>query len=297
MQEPKYSGIFGDKGSAPRAVLADEIHLYALSHGANVGYALRRLLARAQFNSTDHSKPIAIGMSATLGRPELVWGSLCGRQEVIELTPSAAERRANAKGREYFYFVQPEVESRGKDIAGASTTIQSLMALAHGMRRRKGKDGGFRGLVFLDSIDKVRRLHSDYRDAEENKKLARYRTYLYGDDPGTGQPRTSCCQQPCSCARFRNGECWYFAANDPRQVTANGPYERDKNLKVGDWPVSFKSKREDGRHDAELRSNFFNVFSGSWLRRPGYGACLSALRADQPRKFCAAERPRRSGYR
>ena len=244
MQEPKYSRIFGDNGPAPRAVLADEIHLYALSHGANVGYALRRLLERAQLNSTDGRKPIAIGMSATLGRPELVWGGLCGRQEVIELTPSVTERRANAKGREYFYFVQPEVESRGKDIAGASTTIQSLMVLAHGMRRRKGKEGGFRGLVFLDSIDKVRRLHSDYRDAEESKKLARYRTFLYGDDPGTGQPRTSCCQQPWSCARFRNGECWYFAANDPRQVTANGPYERDRNLKVGDWPVSSKVKEK-----------------------------------------------------
>ena len=261
MQEPKYSRIFGDKGSAPRVVLADEIHLYALSHGANVGYALQRLLARAHLNSPDGRKPIAIGMSATLGRPELVWGNLCGRQEVLELGPSTAERRPNVRGREYFYFVQPEVESRGKDIAGASTTIQSLMVLAHGMRRRTGKEGGFRGLVFLDSIDKVRRLHSDYRDAEETKALARYRTYLYGDDPGTGEPRTACCQQPWSCSRFRNGECWYFAANDTRQVTARGPYEKEKHLKVGDWPVTSKGSEKT----ANMMRNSDLIFSTSSL--------------------------------
>ncbi len=240
MQEPRYSRIFGDAGMPPRLVLADEIHLYALTHGANVGYALQRLLARAHVNSADGRKPLAIGMSATLGRPDLIWGSLCGRKDVVQLDPASGERLPNRKGREYFYFVQPEVESRGKDIAGASTTIQSLMALAHGMRRRSGKDGGFRGLVFLDSIDKVRRLHGDYRDAEESKALARYRTYLYGDDPGTGEPRTECCGQPWSCARFRDGECWYFASNDPRQITAQGPYRRDKHLHVGKWPVTSK---------------------------------------------------------
>jgi ATP-dependent helicase YprA (DUF1998 family) len=261
MQEPKYSGIFGDTGAAPRVVLADEIHLYALSHGANVGYALQRLLARAHFNSPDGQKPIAIGMSATLGRPELVWGNLCGRKEVAELGPSTAERKPNVRGREYFYFVQPEIESRGKDIAGASTTIQSLMVLAHGMRRRTGKEGGFRGLVFLDSIDKVRRLHSDYSDAEETKALARYRTYLYGDDPGTGEPRTTCCQQPLSCSRFRNGECWYFAANDTHQATAQGPYEKERHLKVGEWPVTSKGSEKT----ANMMRNSDLIFSTSSL--------------------------------
>jgi hypothetical protein len=261
MQEPRYSRIFGDTGTPPRLVLADEIHLYALTHGANVGYALRRLLTRAHVNSADGRKPLAIGMSATLGRPDLVWGSLCGRKDVVQLDPSPSERSPNRRGREYFYFVQPEVESRGKDIAGASTTIQSLMVLAHGMRRRSGQDGGFRGLVFLDSIDKVRRLHGDYRDAEESKALARYRTYLYGDDPGTGEPRTECCGQPWSCARFRDGECWYFATNDPRQVTAQGPYRRDKHLHVGKWPVTSKGTEKT----AEMMRQSDIIFSTSSL--------------------------------
>jgi hypothetical protein len=261
MQEPRYSRIFGDKGAPPRVVLADEIHLYALTHGANVGYALRRLLTRAHVNTADGRMPIAIGMSATLGRPDLVWGSLCGRTDVVQLAPLASERKANPKGREYFYFVQPEVESRGKDVAGASTTIQSLMVLAHGMRRRTGKEGGFRGLVFLDSIDKVRRLHGDYRDAEESKSLARYRTYFYGDDPGTGEPRTECCGQPWSCARFRDGECWYFASNDLRQVTARGPYRRDKHLHVGKWPVTSKGTERT----AEMMRQSDIIFSTSSL--------------------------------
>src|SRR3546814_10154127 len=97
-------------------------------------------------------------MSATLGDPAEAWRRLVGRDEVFLLAPAANERTSNPRGREYFYFIQPEVESRGQDIAGASTTIQSLMCLSHGMRRRSGKEGGFRSLVFLDSIDKIRRL-------------------------------------------------------------------------------------------------------------------------------------------
>src|SRR3546814_18430703 len=88
------------------------------------------------------------------------------------------------------------VESRGQDIAGASTTIQSLMCLSHGMRRRSGKEGGFRSLVFLDSIDKIRRLHAAYDDAETQKKLATYRTGRYPEDPLNGAPRDVCCNKP-----------------------------------------------------------------------------------------------------
>src|SRR5690606_19330997 len=99
--------------------------------------------------------------------PARTWGRLAGRSDVLAVSARPEERRLNPRGREYFYFIQPEVESRGADVAGASTTIQSLMCLAHGMRRRTDEDGGFRSVVFLDSIDKVRRLHGDYADAEE----------------------------------------------------------------------------------------------------------------------------------
>ena len=236
---PAYGALFGDLApyQAPRAVLADEIHLYTHIHGAQVGYTLRRLLARSAANGPEQPSPLAIGMSATLGDPARVWGELSGRDPILELRPESEERLRNPRGREYFYFVQPEVESRGRDIAGASTSIQSLMCLAHGMRRRTGRDGGYRSIVFLDSIDKLKRLHGDYQDAEEAKGLAALRTRLYDDDPGASHPRRECCGQPATCDRFRAGECWYFAATDQDQVTARGRYRPGNTLAVADRPV------------------------------------------------------------
>jgi hypothetical protein len=235
----RYGALFGDlmNFGPPRAVLSDEVHLYTHIHGAQVGYVLRRLLARTAINGMDRQPVIAIGMSATLGDPARVWGELIGRTRVVELKPEASERQLNPRSREYFYFIQPEVESRGKDIAGASTTIQSLMCLTHGMRRRTGKDGGYRSIVFLDSIDKLKRLHGDYQDAEEGKRLASLRTRLFDDDPGANQPRRECCGQPATCDRFRNGECWFFAATDTRQVVAKGRYKPGTALAVTSSPI------------------------------------------------------------
>ena len=238
MQTPEYGRLFGDDAdfTAPRAVLADEIHLYSHVHGAQVGFALRRLATRAEFNGDDGNPMLAIGMSATLGDPARAWTRLIGRPTRL-LTPQPEEKTVNPRGREYFYFVQPEVESRGKDIAGASTTIQTLMCLAHGMRRRSGLQGGFRSLVFLDSIDKVRRLHADYGDAETHKKLAALRTREYPDDPITGQMRRECCGQPHGCDTFKEGECWWFAARDAAQTGAAGRRRPGAALSLAEQPV------------------------------------------------------------
>jgi hypothetical protein len=260
LQDPAYAAIFGNQNwPAPRAVLADEIHLYSGVHGAQVGYTLRRLLARIGHGSGRN--PLAIGMSATLGKPEAVWGGLVGRQHVHRVQPEAAEREFNPLGREYFYFVQPEVESRGKDIAGASTTIQTLMCLAHGMRRRTGTEGGFRALAFLDSIDKLKRLHGDFLDAEENKSLAALRTWLYDPTPENPQPRRTCCGDPETCDTFRQGECWYFAATDDRQVSTQRNFRSTRHLKVSDRPVF--SGTSNGAEDMIQQSDV--VFATSSL--------------------------------
>jgi hypothetical protein len=235
----RYGSLFGDnpKFAPPRAVLADEIHLYSHVHGAQVGLAFRRLIARAEINSSAKLPTLAIGMSATLGDPAAAWGDLINRDNVTTISPTDAEKTPNPRGREYFYFVQPEVESRGQDIAGASTTIQSLMCLAHGMRRRTGEQGGYRSLAFLDSIDKVRRLHAAYQDAEENLRLASLRTRRFGDDPATGQPIDECCGEAVGCDRFRSGECWWFGANDQSQIAARGRLKPGRPLKVSDQPI------------------------------------------------------------
>ena len=238
MHDPSYGAIFGDdvQFTAPRAVLADEIHLYSHIHGAQVGLTLRRLLARSD-RSKDQST-LAIGMSATLGDPAGSWSRLVGRDEIDEISPEVEETKPTPRGREYFFFVQPEVESRGQDIAGVSTTIQSLMCLSHNMRRRTGEHGGFRSLAFLDSIDKLRRLHAAFKDAEEGRILSRLRTSNFGDDPTTGDPISQCCGEPLGCDHFKQGECWWFAANDARQESVSGRLKPGSPLRVCQSPVS-----------------------------------------------------------
>lgn len=238
LHNPSYGRIFGDDPgfAAPRAVLADEIHLYTHVHGAQVGLALRRLAARTKTSDQQGRAMLAIGMSATISDPARAWGRLIGRDQVTVIRPGPNDRTPNPKGREYFYFLQPEVESRGADIAGASTTIQALMCLGHGVRRRTGREGGFRSLVFFDSIDKMRRLHTAYVDAEGGRELAAYRTSAYGDD-ATGAPQTRCCREPVGCDRFADGECWWFAATDPRQCGAGGRRSPGQPLRVVPTPI------------------------------------------------------------
>ena len=253
MHDDRYGRLFGDDPAfaAPRAFVADEIHLYSHVHGAQVGATLRRLVARAESNARGRGM-IAIGMSATLGDPRAAWARLVGRECAPALTPEASEKAPRPRGREYFFFVQPETESRGKGVAGASTTIQALMCLSHGMRRRTGKAGGFRSLVFLDSIDKVRRVHAAHHDAEMTKRLARFRTAEYPDDPATGVPPTACCREPHGCDAFRDGECWYFAATDDGQRTATGRKPARSPLTVADRPVSSETT---GRVEALIKGS------------------------------------------
>ncbi|MDB5414227.1 MAG: hypothetical protein JWR10_2562 [Rubritepida sp.] len=238
LHDPRYGALFGDCSdfAAPRALLADEIHLYTHIHGAQVGMTLRRLAARAESNAGDGRSLVSIGMSATMSDPGDAWGRLIGRDDVRTIRPNPDQLEINPRGREVFYFIQPEVESRGADIAGASTTIQRLMCIGHGMRRRTSVSGGYRGLVFFDSIDKMRRLHGAYTDAEEGKELASLRITDFGDD-ANGQPQTECCREPIGCDKFADGECWWFAANDPHQRGAAGRRVPGSPLRVARSPI------------------------------------------------------------
>lgn len=238
MHDPRAGRVFGDDDgfAAPRVLVADEIHLYTHVHGAQVGLTLQRLAARAQANDSAGRPMIAIGMSATIGDPAKAWRRLIGRRTVEVVTPAPEDARASPRGREYFYFIQPEVESRGADIAGASTTIQALMCLGHGIRRRTGDEGGFRSLVFFDSIDKMRRLHGAFVDAEQEHNLAGYRTTAYGDD-AMGLPQNQCCGEAVGCGRFADGECWFFAATDDRQRGARGRLRTGQSMAVAPSPI------------------------------------------------------------
>lgn len=241
MQKPSYGGVFGDdeRREPPRAVLADEIHLYSHQGGAQVGWTLRRLLQRLRTNG--EARPIAIGMSATLGDPRAIWSALSGFpiDAVQQVQPAPGDRVPNPRGREYFYFAQPEIESRGKDVAGASTTLQAVMLLGRGVRRRMPPDGGFRTVVFVDSIDKLRRLHSDFYDAETNKRLWKYRTNAFGANPQDPRQLVDrCCGEPSTCRHFLEGECWWHAATDVHQRGVGGkPSRTGSALQVVRQPI------------------------------------------------------------
>lgn len=241
MQKPAYGGVFGDEGGRPppRAVLADEIHLYSHQAGAQVGWMLRRLIQRLRTNG--EARPIAIGMSATLGDPRAIWSALSGfpLDAVQQVQPAPGDRVPNPRGREYFYFAQPEIESRGKDVAGASTTLQAVMLLARGVRRRMPPNGGFRTVVFVDSIDKLRRLHSDFYDAETKKRLWKYRTNAFGANPQDPRQLVDrCCGEPRTCRHFLEGECWWHAATDEHQRGVGGkPSRAGSALQVVRQPI------------------------------------------------------------
>src|SRR3546814_15321446 len=134
----RYGRLFGDEPgfAAPRAVLADEIHLYSHVHGAQVGYTLRRLAARAETNGDGATPMLAIGMSATLGDPADVWRRLVGSDEDLLPVPAANEKTSNPRVRASFHFIQPEVESTCENIAGPYTTTPHLICLSTVTRRR-----------------------------------------------------------------------------------------------------------------------------------------------------------------
>lgn len=281
LQDPEYGALWGDLSEtpAPKALLADEIHLYSHVQGAQVGYTFQRLLARIRLNNSQANNqdniPLAIGMSATLGDPARVWGTLISRppDSVCKIDVHDKEQIPSVRGREYYLFVQPEIESRGHVVAGASTTIQAIMCIAHGMRRRTGQAGGYRGLAFYDSIDRVKEQLADFLNAETQKVLSRLRTKVF---PGN-TPSDSCCQQPESCDAFRDGECWYFAAhnaggdgvgaNDPFQTSIGrdskkpARYVPGRPLRVMPFPVYSSVK---GNVDRMIQENDL-VFSTSSL--------------------------------
>jgi hypothetical protein len=221
LTDPSFNGFFGlparrgraPRRCAPRAVVFDEVHLYDSTHGAQVGLLLRRLRHRLfqAFRACPGEEwryPLVIGMSATIGHPERFWQHLSGVPVVTPLTPRP-EDLGKAVGREYFLFIRPETYSRGQRVGDGTTAILSVMAIAHNMVRRApvgGEPGKFRGLVFQDSIGKLKKLTVEFYDAETNHFRAWQRL-----QPVEGDPVRS--------PRFADGEYWYFDRHDPRQYS------------------------------------------------------------------------------
>jgi hypothetical protein len=239
LMDPDANPFFGlparGRGGAPfvppRAVVFDEIHLYDTVHGAQIGMLIRRLrhrLIRAMHGQDGGWRfPLVLGMSATIGNAQAFWSELSGMPEAL-ITPILPEEEdlEAAQGREYFLFIRPETYSRGKLVGDASVAIQTIMTLAHTLRRRaphEGEPAKHRSLVFQDSISKVRKLALEFTDAETNRFLARFRLKrpMSGGDPQASP-------------EYHDGEYWVFDAEDPFQYS-------ERRTAVGDPPASLSS--------------------------------------------------------
>lgn len=218
----------------PRALLMDEIHLYEAAHGAQVGMLIRRLRERLgtamRTTDDDWTYPVVIGMSATIGNPGRFWSELSGLPSWLlsAITPQDSDFESG-EGREYFLFIRPETYSRGRHVGDASLAIQTVMSIAHNMRRRgahRDDPPKHRSLVFQDSISKVKKLALEFHDAEENLFLARLRFTRPGGDP-------------ISSTAFLDGEYWIFEDRDPLQYGENrrAPGQPPARLSTSTEPV------------------------------------------------------------
>lgn len=247
LSDPAANRLFGLPGGGhaavfcpPRAVVFDEIHLYDTIHGAQVGMLIRRLRNRLfhalRAEGAGWTYPLVLGMSATIGDPAEFWRRLSGVPVVEPIVPED-EDFGEAVGRDYYLFVRPETYSRGKRVGDASAAIQTVMAIAHVMPRRAATDREppkHRSLVFLDSIGKVRKLTVEFRDAETNLGLSRYR--LVNPPPlGLASPE------------FADGEYWHFDRDDPQQ---------------------YSERREPGTPPRSLTSSNQPVYSGTAQAAP-----------------------------
>ena len=69
--------------------------------------------------------------------------------------------------------MQTEIESKGKDIAGASSTIQNVMYCPqHETKNRKTRGIPFSGIHGF--IGQGQRLSMDFKDAEENQNCLNF---------------------------------------------------------------------------------------------------------------------------
>ncbi len=154
-------GVRNRNRKPPEMVLLDEVHTYAGSHGAQVGYLLRR------WRHLVRSPVSFIGLSATLRDGERFFSSLTGlkEQNVVEICPEDSEM--SSEGAEYILALRGDPVSRASLLA---TTIQASMLISRMLDVKKGKPSmglyGNRVFTFTDDIDVNNRLYFSLLDAE-----------------------------------------------------------------------------------------------------------------------------------
>jgi hypothetical protein len=211
----------------PQFVMLDEIHLQTGSKGMQVGYLLRRLIARLQENRRGQEQGlvgyghreqprvplIAAGLSATIHQGEDFFSRLVGipRKNVTRVAPDDASGELISGDAEHLLFVKAE------DVRGTlSSLIQTTMLLVHGYPQPPNGAVPYRTFGFADSLDLVNRWERDQKDSERqnlfrlrlpndaNNAKAYLPSRLFGCETclTRGYPERSCIAHQMS-------ECWW----------------------------------------------------------------------------------------
>ncbi|WP_013322887.1 DEAD/DEAH box helicase [Gloeothece verrucosa] len=139
-------------------IVFDEVHLYHSVYGVHIYHLVRRLeeLKNGQCLTR-------IASSATISDPGgFIRNFFYGNSHNSVLVHDASNYEQEPAGLEVLYFLQSPEEL---NIGAASTLIQSVMAMGHGVLSNDD-----RAIVFSDSLDMAGRLTAQIKDAEENKR-------------------------------------------------------------------------------------------------------------------------------
>lgn len=218
----------------PQAVMLDEIHLQTGSKGMQIGYLMRRLIARLCENRVareaareGYGHPqqelnplLVLGLSATIYEGDDFLSRLTGvpRTSTTRIAPEEALDEILLGDAEHLLFVKAEGGKPGP----LSTLIQTAMLAVHGYPQPPaGEREPYRTFGFADSLDIVNRWLIDQRDTERPVRggTPLYRLRLPGE-PENSRAFAPVPALPChvcmhrnypniDCVAFQMGECWW----------------------------------------------------------------------------------------
>jgi hypothetical protein len=191
---------FEDYLSSITGMVFDEVHVYDSLYGVHISNLIRSLEGLCGADLTK------IASSATVSSPERFAAKLFyGDENRSVAVHNAANYDMQSDGLETVYFIQSPDQEGGPRLA--STLIQAVMAMGHGLLKEGGQDEpARRGIIFNESVDRAMDFKTQIEDAEGPRGLWRFRTLL---DAIEYQGQICPHANPALCpAIYHRGECW-----------------------------------------------------------------------------------------
>jgi hypothetical protein len=233
---------FGTANPTLRLILLDEIHTYEGLTGAQVPWILRRLSYWTRGARRGGTAVHVVGLSATLQDASAHLATLTGVPDhlIVEICPDASSDELTIEGQEYNVVLKSHPGSGAGVLA---TSIQSVMLgarLLTPQALRPAMPGvinasyffGSKLFGFTDNLDVVNRWLPDFCDAEQIKKLARFRARRPNDD-----------------ARWQAGQAW--------RLTEDLHHNLQLSLRVG--RTSSQDPGVDAQADVVLATSALEV--------------------------------------